>query len=77
MSALYLFQRLALREVQLLGELDEGYPCAVVAVDRLTVASNRRCILHHKKDESVTNVVIEKDFLPGRKNYYGRVAQSL
>jgi hypothetical protein len=60
MAALHLFRRLAVREVQLLSALEEGYPYAVVAVDRLTVGRHRWCILHLQKEESVTTVVIEK-----------------
>jgi len=69
MAALHLLRRLALREVHLLSELEEGYPYAVVAVDRLTVGRHRWCILHLQMDESVTKVVVEKDVLPSRKNY--------
>ena len=61
MAALHLFRRLAVREVHLLSELEEGYPYAVVAVDRLIVGLHRCCILYLQKDESVTKFVIEKD----------------
>jgi len=60
MAALHLFRRLAVREVQLLSALEEGYPYAVVAVDRITVGRNRWCILHLQKEESITKFVIEK-----------------
>ena len=62
MAALHLLRRLAVRDVHLLSALEEGYPYAVVALDRLTVGRHRWCILHFQKDESVTKVVIEKDF---------------
>ena len=58
MAALHLLRRLAVREVHLFSELEEGYLCAVVAVDRLTVGRHRWCILHLQKDESVSKVVI-------------------
>ena len=61
MAALHLLRKLALREVHLLSELEEGYPYAVVAMDRLTIRRHRWCILHLQKDESVMKVVIEKD----------------
>ena len=61
MAALHLLQRLAVREVHLLSELEEDYPYAVVEVDRLTVGRHRWCMLHLQKDESVMKVVIEKD----------------
>jgi len=61
MAALQLLQRLAVREVQLLSALEEGYPYAVVVVDRITVGRHRWCILYLQRDESVTKVVIEKD----------------
>ena len=62
MAPLYLLLRLALRELHLLSELEEGYPYAVVAVDSFTVGRHRWCILHLQKDESVTKVVIERRF---------------
>jgi hypothetical protein len=62
MAALHLLQRLAVREVHLLSELEEDYPYAVVEVDRLTVGRHRWCILHLQRGESVTKVVIENDF---------------
>jgi hypothetical protein len=46
MAALHLLRRLALREVHLLSELEDGYAYAVVAVDRLTTGRHRWCILH-------------------------------
>ena len=49
------------REVYLLSALEEDYPYAVVAVDRIIVCCHRWCILHLQKEESVTKVVIEKD----------------
>ena len=61
MAALHLFRRLAVREVHLLSELDEGYPYTVVAVYRITVGRHRWCMLHLQTDESLTNIVIEKD----------------
>ena len=61
MAALHLPKRLAVREVQLLTALEEGYPYAIVAVDRITVGRDRLCIFHLSKEESVTKVVIEKD----------------
>jgi len=61
MAALHLLRRLAVRYVHLLSELEEGYPYAVVAVDRITVGRHRWCILHLQKEESVTKVLIEKD----------------
>jgi len=68
MAALHLLRTLAAREVHLLSELEEGYPYAVVAVDRITVGRHRWCILQLQKEESV-NLVIEKDFLPSLKNH--------
>ena len=61
MAALHLLRKLALREVHLLSELEDGYPYEVVAVDRLTIGPHRWCILHLQKDESDTKFVIEKD----------------
>ena len=61
MAALQLLRRLAVREVRLLSELEEGYPYVVLAVDRITVGRHRWCILHLQKEESITKVVIEKD----------------
>ena len=61
MAALHLLRRLALRAVHSLSALEESYPYAVAAVDRLTVGRYRWCILHVHKDESVTKVVIEND----------------
>jgi hypothetical protein len=69
MAALHLLRRLAVREVRLLSELEEGYPYTVVAVDRLTIGRHRRCILHLQTRESVTKVVIKKTFLQNRKDY--------
>jgi hypothetical protein len=60
MAALHLLRRLVLRDGHFLSELEEGYPYAVVAVDSLTVGRHRWCILHLQKDESVTNIVIDK-----------------
>ena len=37
MAALNLSRRLAVREVHLLNELEEGYQYAVVAVDRISI----------------------------------------
>ena len=56
MAPLHLHRRLALREVHVLSVLEEGYPYAVVAVDRITVGRHRWCILHIQKDESVTKI---------------------
>ena len=39
----------------------EGYPYAVVAVDRINFGRHRWCILHLLKEESVMKAVIEKD----------------
>ena len=61
MAALHLLRRLVVREVQLLSELEEGYPYVVVVGDRIAVARHRLCIFHLSKEESVTKVVIEKD----------------
>ena len=61
MVLLHLLRILTLREVHLLSDLEEDYPFAVVAVDRLTVGRNRWFILHLQNDESFTNFVIEKD----------------
>jgi hypothetical protein len=54
MFALHLMRRLAVREVHLFSEFEEGYPYAVVEVDRLTVGRHRGCIFHLQKHESVT-----------------------
>ena len=69
MAALHLLRRLALHEVHLLNALEDCYPYAVVAVDRIIVCRHRWCILRLQKDESVTKFVIEKTFLQNRKNY--------
>jgi len=45
----------------LLCELEEGYPYALVAVDRIIIGRHRWFILHLQKDGSVTKVLIEKD----------------
>jgi len=60
MAVLHMLRRLAVREVQLLSALEEGYPYAVVAVDCITVGRHRWCILRIQKEESITKVVIEK-----------------
>ena len=70
MAALHLLRRLAVREVQLLSTLEEGYPYAVIAVDRITVGRHCWCTLHLQKEESITKVVIEKTSLPNLKNVY-------
>ena len=61
MAVLHLLRRLAVCEVHLLSELEEGYPYAVVAVDRITFGRHRLFILHLQKEEFVTKVVIEKN----------------
>ena len=44
-----------------MGELEEGYPCAVVAVDRICINRHRWYILQLEKDGSDMKVLIEKD----------------
>ena len=61
MSALHLHRRLAVREVRFLHELEEGFPYAVVAVDRITVGRHHWSILHVKRDDSVMKVVLENN----------------
>ena len=63
MDALQLLRRLAVHQAHLLSTLEEGYPYAIVAVDRITTGRHRWCILHLQKEESVTKVVLEKDVL--------------
>jgi hypothetical protein len=48
MATLHLLRRLALREVHLLSELEEGYQYEVVGVDRIIVGLHRWSILHLK-----------------------------
>ena len=50
MAALNMLRRLAVRDVHLLDELEEGYPYAVVVVDRMSIGCLRLCILHIEKD---------------------------
>ena len=69
MAALHLLRRLALRDVHLLSELEDGYPYAAVGVDRIRYRPSSVVHLHLQKAESVTNFVIEKGFLPSLKNY--------
>ena len=64
MAALHLLKRLAVREVHLLSELEEGYPYVFVAVDRITVGRHRWCMLHLQKEISVMKFVIEKEVFP-------------
>ena len=47
----WLLQCLALGEICLFQELQEGYPCAVLAVHRISVGPHRWCILYVEKDE--------------------------
>ena len=61
MAALNMLRRLAVLEVHLLCEL-EGYPYAVVAVDRISIGRHRWCIFHLQNDGSVTKVLIERLF---------------
>jgi len=61
MAALNLLRRLAVREVHLLNELEEGYPYAVVAVDRIIIGRHRWCILHIEMGGSDMKFLIEKD----------------
>ena len=46
MAAMNLLRRLALREVYLLSEREEGYPYAVVGADRISIGRHRWCIFH-------------------------------
>jgi len=59
MAALNLFR--GSTGVHLLSELEEDYPYAVVAVDRISIGRHRWCILHLQKGGSDMNVLIEKD----------------
>jgi len=61
MAALHILKGLAVREIHLIGELEERYPYVVIGVDRITVARRRWCILHLQKEENLLKVVIEKD----------------
>jgi hypothetical protein len=61
MAALQLLRRLAVREVRLLSEFEEGYPYVVDAVHRITVGCHRWCILHIQREQSNMKVVVEND----------------
>ena len=61
MSALHLLRRLAVLEGRFLHELEEGFPYAVVAVDRITVGRHHWSILHVKREDSVMKVVLENN----------------
>ena len=50
---------MAVREVGFLNELEEGFPYAVVAVDRITVGRHHWSILHVKRHDSVMKAVLE------------------
>ena len=73
MAVLHLLKRLAGREVHLLRELEVGYPFAVVVVDNITVGRHRWCILHLRKEESITKIMIEKDVFTEREGLLGCV----
>ena len=68
-AALNLWRRLVLREVHLLNELEEGYPHAVAAVDRICIGRQRWCILHIENDGSDMNFLIENALFQSLKNY--------
>ena len=53
MASLHVLRRLALREVHLLNELEEGYPYAVLAVYRLTVGRRRWLSYTFKRTNAV------------------------
>ena len=47
--------------MRFLHELEEGFPYAVVWVDRITVGRHHWSILHVKRDDSVMKVVLENN----------------
>ena len=61
MAALQLLRRLAVWEVRLLHELEEGYHYVIFAVDRITIGRHRWSLLHTQMDESIFKVIIEND----------------
>ena len=69
MAALNLLRRLAVLEVHLLSEHEEGYPYAVVAFDRISIGRHRWCILHLETDGSAMKVLIKKRLIQRLKNY--------
>ena len=57
MTALHLW----VRELRFFHELEEGFPYAFVAVDRINVGRHHWSILHVKRDDSVMKVVLENN----------------
>ena len=53
----------------ILSELEEDYPYAVVAADRISIGRHRWCILHIEKEGSAIKVLIENDVFQRQRNY--------